>query len=66
MEFQSTGRIPASPRDIARKRKTKIGDDRKGIIINDGTGEIMGDGAAVVYEWEAVDKERFVKLFLAN
>ena len=63
--YRTNPSIPAKE-DIARKRKTKIGDDRKGIIINDGTGEIMGDGAAVVYEWEEVDKERFVKLFLAG
>ena len=63
--YRTNPSIPAKE-DIARKRKTKIGDDRKGIIINDGTGEIMGDGAAVVYEWEEVDQERFVKLFLAG
>ena len=51
---------------ISRSRKAQIGNDKKGIIINDGTGEITGIGGAVVYEWEEVDKERFVKLFLAG
>ena len=43
-----------------------MGDEHRGIIINDGTGEILGQGAAVVYEWEEVDSERFVKLFLSG
>ena len=52
--------------EIIRSRRAQVGNDRKGIIINDGTGEILGNGAAVIYEWEEVDKERFVKLFLAG
>jgi hypothetical protein len=51
---------------IATKRKSKIGNDRRGIIINDGTGEILGDGSATYYEFEEVDSERFVKLYLAG
>lgn len=55
-----------SQEDISRPRKAKIGDDQRGLIINEGSGEILGTGGAVVYEWEEVDKERFVKLFLAG
>jgi hypothetical protein len=51
---------------IVTKRKSKIGNDRRGIIINDGTGEILGDGSATYYEFEEVDSERFVKLYLAG
>jgi hypothetical protein len=54
------------PEDISRSRRTQIGNDQKGLIIHEGTGEILGSGGAVVYEWEEVDKERFVKLFLAG
>lgn len=57
--------IPAQE-DISRPRRAKIGNDKKGLIIHEGTGEILGSGGAVVYEWEEVDKERFVKLFLAG
>ena len=57
--------IPA-PEDIGRSRRTQIGSAQKGLIIHEGTGEILGVGGAVVYEWEEVDKERFVKLFLAG
>jgi len=52
--------------DIGRFRRARIGNDKKGLIIHEGTGEILGNGGAVVYEWEEVDKERFVKLFLAG
>lgn len=51
---------------IGQYRKAKIGTDKRGLIINEGTGEILSCGGAVVYEWEEVDKERFVKLFLAG
>jgi hypothetical protein len=57
--------IPAKE-DISRARRAQIGNDQKGLIIHEGTGEILGIGGAVVYEWEEVDKERFVKLFLAG
>ena len=52
--------------EISRPRKAQIGNDQRGLIINEGTGEILGTGGAMVYEWEEVDKERFVKLFLAG
>jgi hypothetical protein len=52
--------------DISRPRRAQIGSEQRGLIINEGTGEISGIGGAVVYEWEEVDKERFVKLFLAG
>jgi len=52
--------------EISRPRRAQIGNDQKGLIINEGTGEILGTGGALVYEWEEVDKERFVKLFLAG
>jgi len=35
-------------------------------VDNSGTGEILSPGGALVYEWEEVDKERFVKLYLAG
>jgi hypothetical protein len=35
-------------------------------VVDSGSGEILGHGGAMVYEWEEVDKERFVKLYLAG
>jgi hypothetical protein len=52
--------------EISRPRKSRLGDERRGIVIDDGTGEVLGRGGAFVYEFEEVDKERFVKLFLTG
>jgi hypothetical protein len=51
---------------VPRTRKRQLGDDHRGLVINDGSGEILGRGTAVAYEWEEVDAERFVKLFMAG
>lgn len=48
--------------NIAKKKAVKFGNDQKGLVI-DGDGEIIGRGAAVFYEYEEVDSERFIKLF---
>lgn len=55
--------VPAKE-DISRSRRTQFGNDRRGLIIDGDTGELMGRGGAYMYEFEEVDKERFVKLFL--
>lgn len=51
---------------VSRTRKRQLGDEHKGLVINDGSGEILGRGTAIAYEWEEVDAERFVKLFMAG
>lgn len=63
--YERNPSVPAKD-EISRPRKARLGDDRHGIVIDDGTGEILGRGGAYVYEFEEVDKERFVKLFLAG
>jgi hypothetical protein len=57
--------IPARE-DISRFRRTRIGTEKRGLVIDGGTGEIFGRGGAYAYEFEEVDKERFVKLFLSG
>ncbi len=57
--------IPARE-DISRYRRTRIGNDQKGLVIDKGTGEVLGHGGAYMYEFEEVDRERFVKLFLSG
>lgn len=52
--------------DISRTRRTRIGNEQRGLVIDGGTGEIFGRGSAYAYEFEEVDKERFVKLFLSG
>ena len=58
--------IPPKSSIAGRARKRQIGDEQKGLIIDGGSGEILGRGTAVVYEWEEVDSERFVKLFIGG
>jgi hypothetical protein len=55
--------VPAKD-EISRARRTQFGNEHRGMVIDGGTGEILGRGAAYMYEFEEVDKERFVKLFL--
>lgn len=55
-----------NPDELKKLKRTKIGDDRRGLVVDNGTGEILGHGGAIVYEWEEVDKERFVKLYLGG
>lgn len=43
--------IPAKE-DISRYRRTRIGTDHRGLVIDGGTGEILGRGGAYVYEFE--------------
>ena len=57
--------IPAKE-DISRYRRARIGNEHRGVVIDNGTGEVLGRGEAYVYEFEEVDKERFVKLFLSG
>src|SRR5580698_8136826 len=63
--YTSNPSVPSKD-EISRTRRTQFGNDRKGLVIDDGTGEILGRGGAYMYEFEEVDKERFVKLFLSG
>lgn len=63
--YQTNPSIPFEG-EISRSRRAQIGTDTKGLVVDGGTGEILGHGGAIVYEWEDVDKERFVKLYLAG
>lgn len=63
--YTSNPSVP-SPDEIKRPKRARLGDDVKGLVVDNGSGEILGHGGAMVYEWEEVDKERFVKLYLAG
>ena len=63
--YRTNPSVPAET-EIKKNRRTQIGTDAKGLVVDNGTGEILGHGGAMVYEWEEVDKERFVKLYLAG
>jgi len=63
--YQSNPSIPAET-EIKRSKRAQIGTDMRGLVVDNGSGEILGHGGAIAYEWEEVDKERFVKLYLAG
>jgi hypothetical protein len=63
--YQTNPSIP-NENEIKRNKRAQIGTDTKGLVVDTGTGEILGHGGAIAYEWEEVDKERFVKLYLAG
>ncbi len=61
--YETNPSIPGQ-HEIKKMKRTRIGDERKGLIVDSVNGEIMGHGGAMFYEWEEVDKERFVKVYL--
>jgi hypothetical protein len=63
--YVSNPSVPAKDQ-ISKPRRARFGDERKGLILDEGSGEVVGRGGAILYEWEEVDAERFVKLFLAG
>src|ERR1700733_15698495 len=63
--YRTNPSIPGE-HEIKKMRRTKLGDDHRGLVVDNGTGEILGHGGAIAYEWEEVDKEGFVKLYLAG
>src|SRR5262245_32675501 len=63
--YQTNASVPAET-EIIRSSLAQPGTERKGLIVDSGSGEIVGHGGAIGYEWEEVDKDRFVKLYLAG
>lgn len=63
--YRTNPSVPAAG-EISRQKRVQIGDTHKGIVVDTSSGEILGRGGAIAYEWEDVDQERFVKLYLAG
>lgn len=63
--YSSNPSLP-SVGEISKSRRTKLGDDKRGVVISTETGEVIGGGGASFYDFEEVDKEQFVKLYLAG
>ena len=51
---------------ISKKKKVRYGDEQRGMVLDSGSGEILGPGVATFYEFEEVDDTKFVKVFLAG
>ena len=63
--YQVNPSIPTEA-EIKRGKRSQIGTETKGLVVDTASGEILGHGGAIAYEWEEVDKEKFVKLYLAG
>ena len=52
--YQTNPSVPAKG-DISRPRRRQLGNEQKGLVIEDGTGAILGRGTAVAYEmaWQS-------------
>ena len=51
---------------ITRHKKQRFGDERRGFVVDQHTGEVLSVGGAGFYEFQEVDDTKFVKLFLAG
>jgi hypothetical protein len=63
--YTSNPSVP-SPEEIKRPRRIRLGNEMKGLVVDSGSGEVIGHGGAWAHKWEEVDAERFVKLYLAG
>lgn len=62
--YETNPSVP-NPDSISKRRPVRIGNEKKGFVI-DGGGEVLGQGSAMFYEFEEVDDARFVKLYLSG
>jgi len=49
---------------VSKRKKVQVGSDKRGIIFDDG--DKIAIGGAAFYEFEEVDDERFVKMYLSG
>lgn len=61
--YETNPSIPNTS-EISKRKRTQIGDERKGFVVDNTNGDVLGHGAAMFYEWEEVDKAKFVKVYL--
>lgn len=62
--FKSNPSVPHAAALATKSKKVRIGTERRGMIVDEDTGELLSMGGAGFYEFEEVDSTRFVKLFL--
>lgn len=61
--YRSNPSVPDAD-SIKKQKRVRFGDDKKGFVVDTGSGEMISVGGAGFYEFEEVDNTRFVKLFL--
>ena len=65
IRYEKNPSVPDAQALQTRPKRVKLGDEKKGLVIGE-TGEVLGAGTAVVYEFEEVETTRFVKLYLSG
>ena len=63
--YRSNPSIP-NAESIRMRKKVRYGDEKKGFVVDTGSGEVISVGGVGFYEFEEVDNTKFVKLFLAG
>jgi hypothetical protein len=63
--YRSNPSVP-EPDTITKKRTVKVGNDKRGFVVDTGNGDILSVGGMGFYEFEEVDETKFVKLFLSG
>lgn len=66
IRYEKNPSVPDKSALQTRTKKVRIGDEQKGMFIGNDIGEVLGQGAAVIYEFEEVETTRFVKLYLSG
>jgi hypothetical protein len=66
MPVYATNPSVPDPEDIKRRKPVRFGNDRRGFVVDSGSGEVLGVGGMGFYEFEEVDNAKFVKMFLAG
>jgi hypothetical protein len=66
IQYETNPSVPDKNALQTRTKRVRIGNEQKGIFIGNDTGEVLGQGAAVMYEFEEVETTRFVKLYLSG
>lgn len=61
--YSSNPSVP-DPDNISKKKSVRFGDEKKGFVVDSGSGEVISVGGLGFYKFEEVDETRFVKLFL--
>lgn len=63
--YASNPSVP-SAEDLRRRKPVRFGDEKRGFVVDGGSGEVIGVGGVGFYEFEEVDSTKFVKMFLAG
>jgi hypothetical protein len=61
--YESNPSIPETD-GIKKRKSVRFGNDKRGFVMDGGTGEVLAVGGVGFYQFEEVDNAKFVKMFL--